>query len=242
VGCDFYFYLQKRTESGWEDVLPDQAEEETYKATEVFWLSRKNSVITSFFLGENAVFPLIPSEPPGIRRTDLYTRQSNEMFDGQFKDWAEFGGVHQADVFNKFHHVFEESFKGWLEFESLEVDQWDERNIYVSTRVQARYATVFGDGKQGFPRQGLRDAGLLEEAVDRIQYYEEKDYPEEPIDRTYGKGRFELEGCSPDYFMLVTWVETFSKVIGEWITENLKKGRAKAGVDDADLRLICYWS
>ena len=214
MGLDYQFYVQKRTAEGWQ-VPPGfangQGEREEFGG--FAWIDDKASA-RDLFCGTKALFPLRSEVPPEITNTLLFQRCG-----AAFWEW----------------------YHGWLPFEDLLLDLWDEPDLLICKRVEARYANLFGDGRQSFPRRGLLSAGVAPVEVEGLEgaapFAFDAELVADPIDRERGKKRFELERVGPDFLVEVTWKASVRSFLGDWCAKEFRNLR-RYGRDE-ELRVIC---
>ena len=223
---DFNFHFQVLTQEGW--IVPTGFSNRFgyYEDKGYFtWFDDKDATIR-LFLGEKALFPMHRSFPPNIERTTLFQNAPLSTFGGD-----------QLSVFTTW-------FYGWLSFEDLILDCWDESYLLVSKRVASSYAPHFQDGQQPFPRERLISAGMDSTEVEDLEntsyYVSDAELVEEPIACGLEPGQRGLDFNSPDNLCEVSWKVSVSSFLGEWRTEEFRKLR-QYGTDE-NLRIICLFS
>ena len=219
MGLDYYFYCQKHTQQGWSVPADFTNEHGNPDSSGEFTWFDDQDVSIRLFLGAQALFPLHNDFPPGFEQIPLYQRNVNA-----FTEW----------------------FSGWLPFEELLLDCWDETLLLVSKRVTASHALLFGDGQQPFPHQALLLAGFEQLEIERLEntsyYVKYAEIVDQPIDYNSGQTRNYLERMLlfPNQLVKVSWKVTVSQFLGEWRTKEFRRIR-QYGADE-ELRIICLFN
>src|SRR5687768_2952724 len=126
MGLDYHFHFQRRTQEGWSVPADFTNRFGYYHELGYFtWFDDKD-ISMDLFLGDKALFPLHEDFPPAIE---------------------------QALLFQRDPLAFTAHFRGWLPFEELMLDYWEETFLLVCKRVAASYAPLFKDGQQPFPHE-----------------------------------------------------------------------------------------
>jgi len=218
MGLDYNFHFQVYTQEGW--IVPTGFSNRFgyYESVGYFtWFDDKDVTIC-LFAGEKALFPMHKSFPPDIEKTTLFENASLSAFTAQFY--------------------------GWLSFEDLILDCWDESYLLVSKRVASSYAPLFQDGQKPFPRGGLISAGMdpaeVEDLENTSYYVSDAEIVDEPVEFGLEQGQNGSDLISPDNLCEVTWKVTLSSFLGKWRTEEFRKLRQYG--TDQDLRIICLFS
>jgi hypothetical protein len=167
------------------------------------------------FRGKDALFPMDNNFPPEFERSRFYQWNA-----AAFTEW----------------------FQGWLPFEELILDSWEETSLLVSGRIPARYAPLFGDGQQPFPEEALL-AGAPGDVYSKegrcLVSNDSAEIADQPLDYTFGQARNHLERLQPEVFVKVTWKVTINQFL-TWRAEAFHRVRQYG--PDSELRIICYYS
>jgi hypothetical protein len=219
MGLDYHFFVQQRVNSRW--VVPsgfkncmDSFREELGYFT---WFDDKDVTIHRLFVDDDAIFPLQTNLPPEIKDTLLF-----ESFQWAFDEW----------------------YQGWIPFEEIHMDTWDEYSFLVSKPVPAQFVPLFRDGMQAFPAQPLLHAGCSPAEVDEMQNtwhyaYDIRCSPKSGIDlhQTSSTPMWRAEW---DGMTRVSWEVSISQFMGEWRISEFQKLRQLD--EDSNLRIICTFS
>jgi hypothetical protein len=208
-----HFYVERRVPEGWIVPADFKPEAWTFKCDHPFgefaWAHPRAGWLDLFF-GVDPLFPMRPG-PPDDRRSSPLLQHLDQFYDYRLnEDWL-----------------------CWIPYSELVVGCWDTDLVTVGTKVPARYALLFGDGRQSFPRSSLLGAGASDKEVERLR---DGHLVTEPVDVTYGRQRFRITELPPDEPVEVTWRATIAEFIGERCV-SLFKGLRQYGPDD-DLRLL----
>ena len=141
---------------------------------------------TTIFFGESAVYPFHPGLP-----TDI-----------------------SSSSWNYAHLNFEDDqrYAGWISFAELELRYWPERTVLMGGSVKARFADLFGDGRQPAPIPALRARGIEEPVLDRVTHWKSKRRLS-PEDWTGERART-LERSPLDSDVAVTWLQPLPELFG----------------------------
>ena len=213
MGRDFTFHIEEHAGGRWDVPAGLEPRSAYAHAGEFAWVPASAPGMRLFF-GEGALFPFIPGAPPDWEHSAIFR---------WLAPWYDFAG-----------DEFEIS---WLPFEDLLLDEWDRTTLIVSQRVKARYAAWFGDGAGAFPRDAVAGAGLSER--DLFDGGRER-VVGAPIDRTFGRGRYEIEQAGDETLVDVTWAETIAGLMGDRVTREFRAVRRFG--PDAALRVISTFS
>jgi hypothetical protein len=212
---DFTFYVETRKSGAWNRPEEFAADEKTSRRLGAFtWIPGKSYVQYQLFFGDEALFRFRRERPPDTRDSALFQHLDH------FYDYEE-----------------DERRLSWLPYEELLVDLWDEPSLLISARVPASQAALFGNGRQPFPETALATAGWDSYDVDRMR---EGCLVSEALDRTFGRGRNEVEGCSGDWLITVTWADSVSGYLGASRANAFRSLRQYGS--DRDLRVISLYS
>jgi hypothetical protein len=214
MGRYYYFYVESYTSGGW--TVPKNFQGDAYHPPlgEFTWLSSR-SAQKDLFWGETRLFEM---------RRELPPERANSAF------------FRRLDSYDYDYEVDEQQIS-WLPYTELQIDAWDEPLLILERHAPARYARLFGDGQQLFPRQQLLDAGYDEENSEALLYFASAGrLSQQSIDRTQGKYRHQLEQLPSDAPVLVTWTTTISDFLHEFRANAFKSLRQYAS--DEDLRII----
>jgi hypothetical protein len=159
------------------------------KYGEFVWVSRHVDAETLFF-GKRALFQFQRGRPPETEHSALF------QYLDLYYDYEE-----------------DEGRLSWIPYQDLLVDLWDEMNLLVQAEVAPKYAAFFADGIQPFPEQAFVEAGLDEYRITAIR---QGQIVNTPIDRSFGRGRYELAECPPDGTLAVTWKDSVRGQLGDW--------------------------
>ncbi len=110
----------------------------------------------------------------------------------------------------------------WAPYEDLLVDDWESIGILLLATVPLQYAPAFGDGTGPLPREALRHVGWAR-------------LTDQPIDRSFGPGRFELAVRPPGSRIEVTWRDTLADVLG---SQQVERFRAITGYPGRRHRVV----
>ena len=158
MGLDYHFYFQVNEGEEWT-VPANFTNRWDYEAQLGYftWFDDKD-VTAKLFWGEQSTFPMQYDYPPNVENSILYQKTSAA--------WPEW-------------------FQGWLPFEDLMIDYWDETHLLVCKEIAGSYALLFSDGKQPFPRERLLNAGVDPHDLERLEetsYYSQGRILNDPID------------------------------------------------------------
>jgi hypothetical protein len=162
VSLDFYFYVEVRTGAGWNRPEEFALEGSAHRHLGEFTWLKGRSRVQHLFFGDRALLRFRRERPPDTENSALFK---------------------YLDLF--YDYEDDERRLSWIPFEDLLVDLWDDQCLIVSARVRADLADHFGNGRQAFPSEALRTAGM--DPYD-VNYPREGALVEEAIDRTYGAG------------------------------------------------------
>ncbi|MDI1451338.1 hypothetical protein [Polyangium sp. 6x1] len=213
MSLDYYFHVETRRTGDW--TVPEGFPQSPYRPEplgEFTWM-RGRSRSARLFFGSSAVFPFKPGPPESRARSALF-RSLGPDYD------------------------FEENERRicWIPYPELMVDLWDEMRLVLQCEVGSRDAALFGDGRQRFPADALRARGHDDF---RISLLQEGEIVNEPIDRTHGKHRFEIEALAPEVRIPVTFVASVRGYLGEARTEAFQSLRVYGR--DEDLRVVSMY-
>jgi hypothetical protein len=191
-----------------------QSEEPYARLGEFNWLPSR-LILKDIFWGEMRLFEMRNELPP-------------DRSGSAFLQWLDsFGYDYKSDDWQI----------SWIPYAELQIDCWDEPMLLVEEHVSTTYALLFGDGEQPFPRQPLLEAGYDEEKMEKLQCPAYACHlTKQPIDRTQGKSRHQLEQLPSDAPVLVTWAVTISDFLGDKRANSFKSLRQYGR--DEDLRII----
>jgi hypothetical protein len=212
--ADYYhFYIECRGADGWCVPLGFQPEPWTYDSQHPFgefaWAHPRQKWLALFW-GEGALFPM-RSGPPDDRRGSPLLRDLGQHYDVSRDDLG----------------------LSWIPYPDLLIDHWDTDTVTLVAYAPARYALLFGDGRQSFPAAALIEAGLPGERLDRLR---DGWLAREPVDNTFGRARFWVAALPPDRMVEVTWRVSITEFVGEPHAERFKRLR-RLGPDDS-LRIL----
>ncbi|MDI1484539.1 hypothetical protein [Polyangium sp. y55x31] len=213
MSLDYYFHVETRRSGDW--TVPEGFPCSPYRSEplgEFTWL-RGRSRCARLFFGPSAIFPFKPG-PPESRARSAFFRYLGPGYDFEENEWQ----------------------ICWIPYPDLMVDLWDEMQLVLRCDVGSRDAALFGDGRQPFPLAALRARGHDDFRIDLLQ---EGEIVAEPIDRTHGKARFEIESAAPEVRAAVTFVASVSEYLRESRTEAFRGLRAY-GADD-ELRVVSMY-
>ena len=187
-----HFYIERRGPDGWGLPPGFQPEPWTFESERPFgefaWAHPRNKWLTLFW-GAGALFPMRPGPPDDQR-----------------------GSVVLQDLGRFFNVSCDESGLSWLPYPDLLIDCWDADSVTLVACVPARYALLFGDGRQAFPAAALLEEGLSEQQLERLR---DGWLAREPVDTTFGRARFRVAELPPDREVEVTWRATIAEFVGE---------------------------
>lgn len=204
------FFIETRAAGEW--VVPeefiDRRDPRIPSVRDFTWMKRW-APSSRLFFGDDAAIPFCTGRPEWTRASALY----NTWFPAGYED-------RELDV-------------AWIPYEELSVDGWCERWLTLATRVPAPAALLFGDGGQPFPEAALAAAGWNEDEIRRAR---DGQLAAEPIDRTLGRARHEVEAGHPMRAVEVTWRESVAGFLRDWRAEAFRSLR-QYGSDD-QLRVV----
>jgi hypothetical protein len=213
VGYAYSFHVEVRTPAGWT-TDPRVPSERGYFAD-----IPSRSCRNELFWGRCSAFAMRPGPPP-----------DRSAGSGLFR-WLD-----------GFYDYFRDEYRlHWIPASDLLIDLWDEATISLATNVPARFAHLFGDGQQSFPRAQLEDAGFdRDRLILLLDWRYHAWIAREPIDVVHDWRRQQQARANPDYLMNVTWKETITSLLGEQLANSFK-GLAALGAWQ-DLRIITLYS
>lgn len=138
---------------------------------------------TSLFFGNDALFPLHPGLP-----ADLSPRMQEHVWPN-FRD--------------------DSNYAGWIALPDLNLPSWHKQTVIVGGPVQARYASLFRDGKQSPPMDALRQVGIAEPVLERVTDWKNERKLEFKTAPSYKR-----KPAAGDFLVQVTWVETLVEIAG----------------------------
>ncbi|MDY3554485.1 hypothetical protein R5W24_003609 [Gemmata sp. JC717] len=210
---EYHFYIERREADGWVLPLDFQPEPWTYESQRPFgefaWAHPRQKWLALFW-GEGALFPMRLG-PPDDRRGSPLLRDLSRYYDVSHDDLG----------------------LSWIPYTDLLIDCWDTDAVTLVACAPARYALLFGDGRQSFPSTALIEAGLTGERLDRLR---DGWLAREPVDNTFGRDRFRVAELPPDRMVEVTWRVSITEFVGEPHAERFK-GLRRFGPDDS-LRIL----
>jgi hypothetical protein len=208
-----HFYVERHTTDGW--VVPPGFDPEpwTFESDRPFggfaW-AHPQAKWLELFWGAEALFPM-RSGPPEDRRGSALLQYLDQFYD----------------------YAHNEAQLCWLPYPDLVIDLWKSAQVTVEAKAPARYALLFGDGRQTFPEAALLETGASQEELDRLG---QGWLTREPVDTTFGRQRFRLAELPPDQLVEVTWRVTLAEFIEE-PHSGLFEGLRRYGLDE-ELRIL----
>lgn len=208
-----HFYIEHLGTAGW--VLPAafEAEPWTFECDHAFggfaWAHSRCAWLDLFW-SPNALFPMRAGPPDDRRGSPLLQHL------GTFYDF----GRNEDDLC-------------WIPYTELVIDCWEKDLVTVGAPIAAKYALLFEDGLQRFPRAELIGANAPESELDHLR---ERSLVREPVHMIFGRQRYRVAELPPDAAIDVTWRETIAEFIGE-PHASLFRGLRRYGRDE-DLRIL----
>ena len=186
------FYVEQLRADGWSVPLGFEAEPWTFehlRGLGGFAWAHPNRPWLKLFWGEDALFPMRLGAPEDRRGSALL--QELERSYGHL--------IHEVDLC-------------WMPYADLCVDCWDTDRLILRKQFPARYAILFGNGQQPFPRAELL---AVRQSDLELRGLEDGWLTTEPLDNTVGERRFRLGEIPGHYQVEVTWTATIAEFIGE---------------------------
>lgn len=232
MGYSYSLYVESRTTAGWS--LPNGFYERAIEVRPVGRANRRSGAMqfdvdvisaargefawmsggggpAELFWGENALFPMRQGLPGNYGESPF------------FEYLFSFGKDAPTELR-----------LSWLPYEELLIDEWSGQEICVGATFDCWYATLFGDGRQPFPRENLVRAGASpSELAPRERLCRES------VDWTTGKNRDQLSRMSKQG-VWVTWKATVAEFLGADLVASFQ-GLRQWGTD-ADLRILATYS
>lgn len=144
------------------------------------------------------------------------------------------------ELHSQFPDMSDDEFWGWLPFEELAVDLWDDYRVLLGSPIEAQFAPLFGDGLQPFPWDALSEVDSVISGKRGFGLFDDVYLVDEPIPRSFGKGRHEAERSPPLRHLDITFIATISEIIGEWRVAAFR-GLRQYGREE-ELVVYCrYW-
>jgi hypothetical protein len=214
MSLDYSFYAETKRSGVWTAPPGFEHEEHLHQRLGAFTWIPGRSPLTALFFGPAALFPFRRELPPD--------RESSALF-------------RHLDSF--YDYRTDERRLSWIAYPDLLIDLWDEKQLLLGAKVPACDGDAFGNGRQPFPENELFARGWDESRVASLRAGSVKRVP---VDRTFGKGRHELEAVPPDFMLDVTWLDSVSGQLGQWRAEAFR-GLRRHG-SDQELRVISMFS
>ena len=190
VGLHSRFFVEQRSKNGW--MIPPTCSP-LYGMQEqpgMFFGIWEQARLVDLFWGPHSLFAMRHGFPPERERSELCRWIETQ--------WRE--GLEDYNVC-------------WLPAEELLLDDWQTTWLTVAQEIPARYAGLFGNGRERFPEKALGEAGY--DASDRKSFRRGAYTVEAAIDYTFGKHFALRRNTPPDDSLPVTWLENVEEYIGE---------------------------
>lgn len=209
MGSYYIFHIEHFDNGMWSVPVTHQKRSKYAHPGEFLQISRRHPVKDLFF-SSNALLPFTLGIPPEWEQSQLY------KWLAQFYDFER----NECQI-------------SWITYENLMIDEWETEKVLMSGTTTSDKAFLFTDGVQWFPEAELLATGLMHGQVSNIRRGKITD---EPINRTHGSGRYQIEELSSDYFVTVTWMETIATLMGQKVMDIFRNLRIFGR--DVDLRVI----
>ncbi len=209
MSLDYHFHVEARLDGRWQipSALPKRPH---FKPGEFVWFPRA-AVARHLFFGTQALFPLRRELPPLWTDSELY------QYVGESYDLTS-----------------DEKQISWLAYDEFFVDLWPHEQALVSGKIEARFASLFGDGASPFPQRSLMENGLADWSIANLRHFGE--LVSGAIDRSSGKRRNELADHAPGDPVPVSWKDSVAGCLGEDFVLAFQGLRLLGA--DADLRVV----